>query len=187
MRRLDEAIAASKRAVELDPLSPDLQYQLGHRYWLTRQYDRALEQADNALVLNPHFPWAHMLRGAIFLETGKSDKAIQAVEEAAELVGHTTVLQGILGYTYAMAGRKGEARKLLDEMLWLSQKRYVPPLSIAYIYLGFDELDRSFDWLEKAVEERDGMVMYTPSFHLADALRSHPRYHALLRKMNLEA
>jgi eukaryotic-like serine/threonine-protein kinase len=186
MRRLDEAIAASRRAVELDPLSPDLQYELGHRYWLIRQYDRALGQADNALELNPQFPWAHMLRGVIYIETGRLDEGIQAVEVAASMVGHTTVLLGILGHTYAMAGRTSEAQKLLDEMLQLSQKTYMPPLAIAYAYLGLNEMEKAFDWLEKAIDERDAMVMYTPSFHLADPLRSHPRYRALLRKMNLE-
>jgi serine/threonine protein kinase/Tfp pilus assembly protein PilF len=186
MRRLDEAIATSKRAVELDPLSPDLQYELGHRYWLIRQYDRALGQADNALELNPQFPWAHMLRGVIYIETGRLDEGIQAVEVAASMVGHTTVLLRILGYTYAMAGRTSEAQKLLDEMLQLSQKTYMPPLGIAYAYLGLNEMDKAVEWLEKAIDERDGMVMYTPSFHLADPLRSHPHYHVLLRKMNLE-
>jgi serine/threonine protein kinase/tetratricopeptide (TPR) repeat protein len=187
MRRMDEAVAVSQRAIELDPLSPELQYELGHRYWLMRQYDRALEQAGNALELNPQFPWAHMLRGVIHLETGKPDEGIQAVEEAARLVGSSTVLLGILGHAYAMAGRTDEARRLLDEMLQFSQSKYMPPLGIAYTYLGLGEMERAFDWLEKAIDERDAMVAYTPSFHLADPLRSHPRYHALLRKMNLEA
>ncbi len=40
--------------------------------------------------------------------------------------------------------------------------------------------------LDERLSEGHSMVAYTPSFHLADPLRSHPRYHALLRKMNLE-
>ena len=36
MRRLDEGVAASRRALELDPLSPFLKWRLGFRYYLTR-------------------------------------------------------------------------------------------------------------------------------------------------------
>jgi hypothetical protein len=43
---------------------------------------------------------------------------------------------------------------------------------------------RAFDWLEKAIDERDAV---SPHIHVEpafDPLRSHPRYPALLRKMN---
>jgi eukaryotic-like serine/threonine-protein kinase len=187
MRRLDEAIAASQRAVELDPLSPSLHYELGHRYWLMRRYNRAIEQFNNALELNPQFAWAHMLLGVIKIETGAVDEGIQECEMAAHLAGRTTVLLGVLGWAYAAAGRITEARELLDEMQKTAQKAYVSPVSFAFFYLGLHDTERVFDWAEKAIDERDGMVMYTPGLHLFDPLRSHPRYQVLLRKMNLES
>jgi serine/threonine-protein kinase len=186
MRRLDEAVEASRRALALDPLSPSLNYDLGHRYWLMRRYDLAAEQFCNALELNPQFPWALMLLGVLKVERGKVDEGIRACETAARLAGHTTVLTGILGWAYAVAGRTVEARKLLDEMRERARRSYVSPVSFANFYLGLGDVEKVFDWSERAVDERDSMVMYTPGFHLFDPLRSHPRYHALLRKMNLE-
>jgi tetratricopeptide (TPR) repeat protein len=55
MRRLDEALAASQRAAELDPLSPFLHWRLGVRYYYKRQWDRAIEQYRNALDLDPYY------------------------------------------------------------------------------------------------------------------------------------
>ncbi len=59
MRRLDEAVAASERAAELDPLSAFSQWRLGYRYYLTRQWDRAIAQCRHVLELDPHYAWAH--------------------------------------------------------------------------------------------------------------------------------
>jgi hypothetical protein len=56
-----------------------------------------------------------------------------------------------------------------------------------FAYFGLGETDRVFDWLEKAVAERDGFTNNVHVFSFFAPLRSHPRYHALLRKMNLEA
>jgi tetratricopeptide (TPR) repeat protein len=60
MQRLDEAVAASQRALELDPLSPFLQWRLGYRYYLTGRWDRSVERYRNALDLDPNYATAHM-------------------------------------------------------------------------------------------------------------------------------
>ena len=60
-------------------------------------------------------------------------------------------------------------------------------MSVAYICILLGEKDKGFDWLEKAFEERDGMIINAVAVpFLSDTLRSDPRYKALLRKMNLE-
>ena len=60
--------------------------------------------------------------------------------------------------------------------------KYVPASAFAAIYTSLGEMEKAFEWFEKAIAEREFMVQ---RFDL-DLLRSNPRYHALLRKMNLE-
>ena len=60
-------------------------------------------------------------------------------------------------------------------------------MAIAWIYGALGEAESAFDWMEKAVDERDGLVAFLADNALFDPVRSHPRYQALLRKMNLEA
>jgi non-specific serine/threonine protein kinase len=185
MRRLDEAVAASQKAVELDPLSAFLQWRLGYRYYLTRQWDRAIEQCHNALELDPHYAWAHMFIGGSYVHTGKLDEAIPALETCAQIAGRSPFSLGVLGYACALAGRIGQARKLLEELQDLAQKAYVQPFSFMHLYLGLGEIDGCFDCFEKAVDEHDSIILHVHLDPTFDPLRSHPRYPALLRKMNL--
>jgi serine/threonine protein kinase/Tfp pilus assembly protein PilF len=182
--RINEAIAASKKALKLDPLSPHLLHQLGLRYYLNRQYDLAIEHQRNALELDPNYSWAHISQGGNYIETGELDKAIQALESGVRILGRTPYGLSWLGFAYARAGQIDKAKKFLAELQGLAQKEYVIPSSFALIYLGLGEIDQAFDWMEKGVDELDQTVIGNVS-PILDPLRSHPRFKILLRKMNL--
>jgi hypothetical protein len=116
----------------------------------------------------------------------KSDEGLQAVQTCVQLQGRSPLYLGGLGLFYGRATRSDEARKVLAKLQELDQTAYVPSISFAHIYLGLGEIEKCLDCLEKAVDDHDSMI--TLHFQLPDfdPLRSHPRYHALLRKMNLE-
>lgn len=94
-----------------------------------------------------------------------------------------------LGYAYAMAGRRAEAQKELDQLNDFSRQNCVPASTRAAIYAGLGNKDRAFEWLEKGYEEHlifgDGTadIKVDPMF---DPLRSDPRFANLLRRMNLQ-
>ena len=60
-------------------------------------------------------------------------------------------------------------------------------MSFPLVYAELGEIDKAFDWLEKAVDEHEGLTIHLPVDPWFDLFRSHPRYAALLRKMNLES
>lgn len=185
MKRVDEAVEAFLRAAEMDPLSPILQSRLGYNYLLKREWDRAIEHCRNALELDPQ-NWAHMLLGACSFHMGKHDDAIRAMETLAQVTGRSAFVLGGLGWVYALTGRTGEALILLEELRERAQKQYVPSWSYAAIYLGLGEMDKAFDWFEKAVEEREPLMLHFHVHPNYEPLHNHPRYKCLLRKMNLE-
>jgi len=51
------------------------------------------------------------------------------------------------------------------------------------IYLGLGEIDKTFEWFEKAYAERDGNMIYFTIPQLLDPVRADPRYKQLLLKM----
>jgi len=187
MRRLDEALAASSRSVEANPLSPFLRRLRGYLYYLMRQYGQAIEECNNALELDPGNLPAHIHLGQIYIGMGNAEEAIRILDAARKLEQYSTTTLDLLGFAYAQAGRAYEAEKIFEDLQGIAQRTYVPSESFARILFGLGEVEKGFDWLEKAVEERDSLILSLNIAPLYDSLRSHPRYHALLRKMNLEA
>src|SRR5712691_3420846 len=96
----------------------------------------------------------------------------------------STLYLAQLGQAFALVGQTAQARELLRQLDELSRQRYVSPYHMAYVYTGLGEHDRAMDWLERAYEERAGGVFGIKGSFLFTSLRSHPRFQALLRKMN---
>lgn len=74
---------------------------------------------------------------------------------------------------------------MLEKVLRL--ERYVLPTSVAHVSLGLGEFDAAFEWFDRAVEERDQVMMPILSDAHFDPIRDDPRFAALLRKMNLDS
>jgi tetratricopeptide (TPR) repeat protein len=186
MGRLSEAVAASRKALVLDPLSPHLQTHLGNRYWLMEQYDSSIKHYIKAIEIDPQYHWAHMFLGISYVYTGNTVEAVLACEKAVAIVRRQQLSLGILGWTYARAGQVTEACNILAELQDLKRNSYVSPSSFAWTCFALGNTDDGFDWMERAVDEHDPMVFQIPTHPQFTTLRSHPRYQALLRKMNLE-
>jgi DNA-binding winged helix-turn-helix (wHTH) protein/TolB-like protein/Flp pilus assembly protein TadD len=183
MGRFDESLAASQQALALDPLDVAMNAHLGFHFIHAREYDRAIAQLQKTLEMNPSSEMAHGLIGAAYEYSGRYDEAIAAYRRSMEL--GSTDLRGYLGRAYAVAGRGGEARRLLDELLEESTRKYVSPYNVAVIYAGLGETDQALAWLEKAYGQRDSNIVninIAPEFA---ALRSDPRFVDLLERIGL--
>ena len=78
-----------------------------------------------------------------------------------------------------------DVRQQLDEHMRCG--RYVPRYYLAWMSLTTGEIDAAFEGLVQGVEERElQLTLVLKNEPVLDRLRTDPRYHALLRKMNLE-
>ena len=184
--RMKESVEELKFVIEADPLSLFNRWWLGIMYYLARDIDHSLEQAQFMIDLDPSYYIGHWLRGMIFLAKGMHGEAIAELRRAVALSGNIPLMLGWLGWALASAGEAGEANALLDRLSEISRSAYVPPSCFAWIHLGLGKVDEAFTWMERAIDGRDPMIMPIKSFPFLDSLRSDPRFHALLRKMNLE-
>jgi hypothetical protein len=82
-----------------------------------------------------------------------------------------------------VSGRTPEARKLLDQLMEQSKKRYVSPFYIAIVYAGLGENDQALDWIEKAYKDRSNAIVFAKVDPQLDALRSTPRFQFLLHRL----
>jgi TolB-like protein/Flp pilus assembly protein TadD len=181
--RFEEAVTELRRAQELDPLSLIINASLGITLVSARHYDEAIEQLRKTIEMDPTFYPAYWFLGDAFRNKGDLSQAIVEYERAAQLDSDPIVL-GALGHAYATAGRKEDARKVLDKLTALSEQRYVPAYPLAIIYLALGDKDEALRWLEKSYQDRaDDVRRFIKVEPLLDPLRGDPRFEALVQKV----
>ncbi|HEU4766360.1 MAG TPA: tetratricopeptide repeat protein, partial [Pyrinomonadaceae bacterium] len=183
--RVDESIATSDRARELDPFSLAISAQRGFLLENARRYDEAIEQLQAVIATDPNHYQAYWILGHTYAANQQFDQAIAASEKAVQLSDRAPGALGILGLVYALAGRKDDANKILNELLELNKRRYVTPAAFVNIYVGLGQKDEAFVWLEKAFQERSNYLAYVKVFPILDPLRSDPRFVDLVRRIGL--
>ena len=89
--------------------------------------------------------------------------------------------------TYPKAGKPGIARDLLDQAVkdWKPDGRSSFFIAAAEARLG--EKDKAFEWLERAFEERAGLLIYLKIHPMFDELREDPRFEGLLSRIGIPA
>jgi tetratricopeptide (TPR) repeat protein len=183
LERYDEAIAMVTRAQELDPLMH--RADVATALLRAGRYEEALRAALRCIDFEPEYARGRSTLGWAFVKSGRVDEGLAELEKSVTLAPDNTLYLAQLGEAYALAGKVEQAREVLHQLEQLSQQRYVSPYHMAYVYTGLGEQDRAMDWLERAYDERGGSVYGIKGSFLFTTLRPHPRFQALLKKMNL--
>jgi serine/threonine protein kinase/Tfp pilus assembly protein PilF len=183
LERYDEALALVKRAQELDPLVH--RADVASTLLRAGRYQEALQAALRCIEFEPEYARGRSTLGWAYLKNGMPDEGLAQLEQSVQLDPGNTLYLAQLGEAYAMAGNPEQARAVLRQLEELSQQRYVSPYHMAYVYTGLGEPETAIAWLERAYEERAGSVYGIKGSFLFTTLHSHPRFAALLGKMNL--
>jgi tetratricopeptide (TPR) repeat protein len=179
MGRTAAAMAETKQATALDPLSVAVRFNAGWVFYLARQSDQALEQWRKALDLEPNLGTLHT---SIWLAYLKTDTGNPVAAAAREEPGDSTPLDlATVAGIYATTGRRAEAEKLLTKLSELSVSRYVCPYEIATAHAALGRHGDAIDWLRKGVDERSVCMPDMKMDPRLDSLRSDPRFQQLLR------
>jgi TolB-like protein/DNA-binding winged helix-turn-helix (wHTH) protein len=188
MGRIQDSFTRIEKARELDPLSISINFSLGWRLYMARQYDRAIEQLRNTLEMDPSYELAHLVLGQAYEEKGEYALAIPELRKAVELSHGTPLMISALAHAYARSGNRPEAEKLLAELVVAeSKKQYVSPYYFAVVYAGLGKNEQAINWLDKAFADRSNGLVFMRMEPELDKLRSNPRFIALQQKLNMPA
>ena len=182
--RVAESVAEAKTAQQIDPLSPEVAWDLGLALLFGGRNADAVNELKTAVELDPGFWPTHAFLAWAYCEEGNYDLANTEYAKARALDENADVLlQGIL--IAHRAGRTADAQRLLDELLQRSKTRYIAPFYIAAAYIAVGQNDRGFEWLQKALAERNELLVFikvAPSFR---SVRDDPRFVEILRRIGL--
>lgn len=184
--QLERALQEVRLAGDLDPLSEIIQTQIAWILAKAHRYPESLRKFREVLSAHPDYQWALWQLGSTLIATGDFDTAIVTLQKVVSAGGGSPSAIGTLGRAYGLAGKRAEAKRLLDELSQRSRKRYVPPHAFVHIHIGLGENDKAFEWIEKSYQERSNSLLWLSVDSMWDPLRSDPRFDSLLRRVGLK-
>ncbi len=181
--RQDEAISELNKALQLDPLSPEINGMLLWPKYLKRDYDGALQACNKTLKLYPDSWIAHWWGGVGYVMKREFPQALTELQKARLLNPGSTGPIASLAAAYARSGNRSEAEKLLQELISRRSKQYVSPMDIAGVYHALGQKDEMFRWLDRAYEDQSELLIvidYDPQWH---DLRDERRFQDLVERI----
>jgi TolB-like protein len=182
---VNECVAQIKRARRLDPLSISINFSVGRRFYMARDYDHAIEQLRNTLEMEPNYELARCLLGQAYERNGDHGLAIAELKRAKRDSQNSSLALAALGQAYAVSGQKPRAERCLTELLMRSRERYVSQFQIAMLRLALGQRDEAMDCLEAAYRERSTALVFMNAEPRLDDLRSDRRFRNLKERVGL--
>jgi tetratricopeptide (TPR) repeat protein len=193
MGRHQEAFAEIQQAMQLDPLSLNVNTATALLFYWAHQFDRAEKQARNGLELDPNFVPAHRLLGLVYQATDAYENSFREQEKVAALSGNEELRSriGALRLAYKAGGVKEMYREQVKQLQKVGVSPLLPTaapsehyrLAVAYAHLG--ENDLAFEHLEQCYRDRRFEMLVLKTDPDLDPLRTDPRLQNLVRRVGL--
>jgi len=177
---LEEARRELRRSVELDPLALQYRAMLAMVAELSRDYAAAEDQALRLLELDPDLPYGHYLLGYALSDQGRHEEAIAAMARASELDPGDLDVQAGRAFMYARAGDRKRALALADTV----ERQGGPLKELALVFGQLGDVDRAFEYLDRAYAVSPGELSLLRLDPSADPLRADPRFEALIDRLD---
>ena len=167
--RLDEAVDAALRGIEVDPLARSMRLHLANTYYNARRWNEVIAVSQDTVERFPDYSRIRLMLGYAYI--AKMQFA-DALDQFTTLVAVSREWDNVMGlaFAHASADNKSEARLLLDELLATE----APPYHVGLVYAALGEMDAAFEWMERAVDSNQGTLadlLIDPRF---DSFRTEP-------------
>jgi serine/threonine-protein kinase len=181
--RFEEAMAEINCALSLDPVSLAINATVGLTHYFARDYDLGIDHFKRTLEMDNNFPMTNFFLGQAYLQKGLMDEALLHLQKARELYGESPNMLATHGYAAGMAGDSTTAGEVLDELVELSESRYVSSYDMARVLLGLGKPEEALKRLQQAFSEKAYLMVYLNVDPMLDPLRSAPEFQSLVQMM----
>ncbi len=182
---MPEAIRLAREAQAIDDRSALVNSGAAYAHFMAGEFDEAVSECDRALDAQPNFIIGMYVKGMCRAVQGRLDEAIDLLSRAAAMSNRAPFYIGLLGNFFARAGRVDEAHAIIAELEARMAETYVPPHAFTFIYAGLGDLERAFDWQDRA--NADGASPFNYFSPVIEELQTHPRHLEDLRQRGWRA
>jgi DNA-binding winged helix-turn-helix (wHTH) protein/tetratricopeptide (TPR) repeat protein len=188
--RFGEAIGLLRGAIRLDPYSPWLQGRLAWTLHLDGQADESVELIKKAISLFPEHEFIGFYGALILGYNGEAARAVEVAQDLALRLPHFDLAAAAHAYTLACAGRKDEARVILERLQWLSRERFLLNSFTPAVLVALGDLEEAINELQAADQARCPwffQMLADPRLKALHGHREFERMRATLAAMEAEA
>lgn len=184
--RLVESNAEMKRARQLDPFFSLIFANSANAALASGDRQLALELSRQAIANSPEFWVGYFHLGRTYRSLGENDAALEAFGDAVRYSGGNSKAYAAQAALLIRLGRESEALEVLETMKLEEEQRYFPPYEIALVYSALGDNDQAFEYLERAIAERDVHAMGLAGDTRFAGLHDDSRFAALLRRCDCD-
>ena len=184
--RLEESLAEITRAIELDPLWAFTRSIEPYQLLLHGEKSQAVDRAREIIELFPWY-WLSYFTAAIVLgATGFRDEALSVLGRGLATDPENVYLLATLALNHGRRGDREQALRIQRNLEETANKRYISRCALAIAAMGCGDIDRTYEWLNKGVDEHDPMILIMSQAPPFAGHEHDPRFHAFRRRMNLD-
>jgi DNA-binding winged helix-turn-helix (wHTH) protein/Flp pilus assembly protein TadD len=182
--RFEDALSLEETAVSLDPTSIRFNENLTRIFYYSGNYEKAIIQADEMLEFDELILCSHMFKALSYAQTGFFDLASASIEKAITVRKVPDIILN-KSFIYALSNRKEDAQEFLDDVLLTYPISEIDSYDIAKIYSAMNEIDKSFQYLLEAYENRSVGFLYLGIDVRLKELWNDKRFDRLVDKLNI--
>jgi len=184
LRRLGESRSMVARALDLDPYSRVMNMVMANMLAITGDTQEAMRRYEELVELHPDFAALHYWKSQVHASRSEHDAAIDEAKKAVDL-DNNPIIGLNLAWVYAVAGKRDESARILNDWIGRARSEYVAPSLIGQVELAMGRRDEGFRWLEKGVEEKDVNLLYFGNLPWLKKYRSDPRWKKIDRRLGI--
>jgi tetratricopeptide (TPR) repeat protein/DNA-binding winged helix-turn-helix (wHTH) protein len=181
--RFDEALQVLAKGYKVDPLFPSLPAVEVSVHFFARNYEQAIASGRKSLELHPYILVGRCYYAQALEHAGRLDEALAEYRRACVMLPGLIWLRALEAACLSKCGRAAEATDILDEVEHARQTQYVDAYYMSPLYDALGRRDKAFSELERAVEESSITLCLLDVDPKMDALRKHPRFTQLRRRV----
>jgi TolB-like protein len=185
LRRFDESIREANEGQVRDPMSGVINAGVAFSLACARHFDSCIEQSITAIDVDPQMTFSYVSLGTAYEAIGMFVEALATHEKGLAFGGSPALHMSMAGHAHAASGNHARARELLTELEGLSSREYVPFWSLAIIHEGLGETEFAIKCLEKALVNRESLLVTIGVWPHFDKLRHDSRFQEIERRVGL--
>jgi serine/threonine protein kinase len=181
--RPEAAVKETEGALQADPLNLTLRFLLALVLLAAGRGEDGAGELRHILDLDDKFHLAHFFMSLTYLVRGAIEEALASAERAYALAPWALASSGHVAGLLKLTGDTERSETVLQKLG--DGTAYGAPLGFVYYHLVGAEIEAAADWAEKAIEQRDPVVLFLLMLPVSKDLRQSPRWQALSRIANL--